>query len=257
MSEDFEPMSEEARTSPDAISKAVRAMARAKPELDLVHRADLAVDPAPEADRMVEALLFASAAPVTALSIAARLPEGTDVGGALARLKRRYVGRGVVLVEVAGGWRFQTAPDLAYLMEERREEPKKLSRAALETLAIIAYHQPCTRSEIEEVRGVAVGRGTLDLLMEIGWVRAGVRRQSPGKPLTYKTTADFLSHFNLARLDDLPGKADLQAQGLLDSRLPPDFEVPRPMASPDMDDDNGAADERDDGSDFTKDFFEA
>ena len=245
-----------ARTSPDAIALAVRALARARPDLDLVERADLAVNPAPDSDRMVEALLFASATPVTALAIAARLPASADVGGALARLKRRYVGRGVVLVEVAGGWRFQTAPDLAYLMEERREEPKKLSRAALETLAIIAYHQPCTRSDIEDVRGVEVARGTLDLLMEIGWVRAGMRRQSPGKPLTYKTTPDFLGHFNLARLDDLPGKADLQAQGLLDARLPADFEVPRPMASPDIDDDGGATDDRDGGSDFTKDFFE-
>lgn len=254
MSDYDEPV--DARTSPLAIAKAVRALARAKPVYDLVERADLSTDPAPDSDRMVEALLFASAQPVLASALVARLPEGTDVGGALARLKRRYVGRGVVLVEVAGGWRFQTAPDLAYLMEERREEPRKLSRAALETLAIIAYHQPCTRSEIEDVRGVAVGRGTLDLLMEVGWVRAGMRRQSPGKPLTYKTTNDFLSHFNLARLDDLPGKADLQAQGLLDSRLPPDFEIPRPMTSGDMDDDNGANDNRDDGIDFTKDFFE-
>jgi segregation and condensation protein B len=254
MSNDLDP--EDVATSPDAIANAVRALARAKPELDLVERADLAINPALDVDRQVEALLFACDAPVTAAALVVRLPEGADVGGALARLKRRYVGRGVVLAEVAGGWRFQTAPDLAYLMEERREEPKKLSRAALETLAIIAYHQPCTRSEIEEVRGVAVARGTLDLLMEIGWVRAGVRRQTPGKPLTYKTTNDFLSHFNLARLDDLPGKADLQAQGLLDARLPPDFEVPRPMNSPDMDDDGGAIDERDDGADFTKDFFE-
>jgi segregation and condensation protein B len=254
MSNEIDP--EDIITSPDAIANAVRALARAKPELDLVERADLAVSPALDVDRQVEALLFASDAPVTAAALVVRLPEGADVGGALARLKRRYVGRGVVLAEVAGGWRFQTAPDLAFLMEERREEPKKLSRAALETLAIIAYHQPCTRSEIEEVRGVAVARGTLDLLMEIGWVRAGVRRQTPGKPLTYKTTNDFLSHFNLARLDDLPGKADLQAQGLLDARLPPDFEVPRPMASPDLDDDGGAMDEREDASDFTKDFFE-
>jgi segregation and condensation protein B len=254
MNDEMDP--DDVVTSPEAIANAVRALARAKPELDLVDRADLAVSPALDVDRQVEALLFASDAPVTAAALVVRLPQGADVGGALARLKRRYVGRGVVLTEVAGGWRFQTAPDLAFLMEERREEPKKLSRAALETLAIIAYHQPCTRSDIEEVRGVAVARGTLDLLMEIGWVRAGVRRQTPGKPLTYKTTNDFLSHFNLARLDDLPGKADLQAQGLLDARLPPDFEVPRPMASPDMDDDGGALDERDDSADFTKDFFE-
>jgi segregation and condensation protein B len=245
-----------ARTSPDAIAQAVRSLARAKPIYDLVERADLSVDPALDSDRMVEALLFASDQPVQALALVARLPEGTDVGGALARLKRRYVGRGVVLAEIAGGWRFQTAPDLAYLMEERREEPRKLSRAALETLAIIAYHQPCTRSDIEDVRGVAVARGTLDLLMEIGWVRAGARRQTPGKPLTYKTTNAFLSHFNLSRLDDLPGKADLQAQGLLDARLPPDFEIPRPMAGLDLDDDGGSFDERDEGSDFTKDFFE-
>ncbi len=257
MSEPSDDNLEAARTSADAISKAVRAIARAKPVYDLVERADLSADPAPESDRMVEALLFASAQPVQAAALVARLPQGTDVGGALARLKRRYVGRGVTLMEVAGGWRFQTAPDLAYLMEERREEPRKLSRAAMETLAIIAYHQPCTRGDIEDVRGVAVGRGTLDLLMEIGWVRAGVRRQSPGKPLTYKTTPDFLSHFNLARLDDLPGKADLQAQGLLDARLPPDFEIPRPMASPDMDDDGGTIDDRDEGIDFTKDFFES
>jgi segregation and condensation protein B len=244
------------RTSPDSIAKAVRALARARPDYDLVERADLAVSPIPDIDREVEALLFASAAPVTAAALVLRFPEGADVGGALARLKRRYVGHGVVLTEVAGGWRFQTAPDLAYLMEEQREEPKKLSRAALETLAIIAYHQPCTRSEIEDVRGVAVAKGTLDLLMEIGWVRAGARRQTPGKPLTYKTTPDFLSHFNLGRLDDLPGKADLQAQGLLDARLPPDFEVPRPMSSPDRDDDGGDVDVRDEAIDFTRDFFE-
>ena len=254
MSSQIDP--DDARTSPEAIATAVRALARARPEFDLVEQADLATNPATDTDRMVEALLFASAEPVTAAALVMRLPAGADVGGALARLKRRCVGRGVVLAEVAGGWHFQTAPDLAFLMEERREEPRKLSRAALETLAIIAYHQPCTRGEIEEVRGVAVARGTLDLLMEIGWVRASARRQSPGKPLTYKTTNAFLGHFNLARLDDLPGKADLQAQGLLDARLPPDFEVPRPMASLDMDDDDGANDVRDDSSDFTKDFFE-
>jgi segregation and condensation protein B len=217
------------------IARAVQRMARAKPSLDLADQADRLVDPAPEADRMVEALLFASAEPVKALALAARLPEGTDVGGALARLKRRYTARGVRLVEVAGGWLFQTAPDLAHLMEERREEPRKLSAAGLETLSIIAYHQPCTRAEIEAVRGVAVGRGTLDLLMEIGWVRPGARRRTPGKPLTYRTTDGFLTHFNLATLDDLPGKADLQAQGLLDARLPPDFDIPRPSAAADND----------------------
>lgn len=225
----------EADTSPEAIARAVRQLARRKPVLDLADAADMLADAPYDIDRAVEAMLFASAEPVRAQALVARLPEGSDVGGALARLKRRYVGRGVVLVEVAGGWRFQTAPDLAHLMEERREEPRKLSKAALETLAIIAYHQPCTRTEIEDVRGVAVGRGTLDLLMEIGWVRPGARRRAPGKPLTYRTTDGFLAHFNLATLDDLPGKADLQAQGLLDARLPPDFEIPRPAAAADGD----------------------
>jgi segregation and condensation protein B len=242
--------------TPDAIVKAVRAIARAKPEFDLVERADLAHDPAPAIDRMVEALLFVSDTPMTAQALLERLPEGADIGGALARLKRRCVGRGVILNEIAGGWRFQTAPDLGHLLEAQREAPKKLSRAALETLAIIAYHQPCTRSEIEEVRGVAVARGTLDLLMDMGWVRTGPRRQSPGKPLTYKTSPAFLSHFNLARLEDLPGKADLQAQGLLDARLPPEFEIPRPMSGSDDDGDTERPDLRDADIDFHQDFFE-
>ena len=236
------------------IARAVSRMARNPAPLDLADQADRLVDPVPDADRMVEALLFASAEPVKALALAARLPEGTDVGGALARLKRRQAGRGVRLVEVAGGGMSQTAPDLAHRMGERREEPRKLSAAALETLSIIAYHQPCTRAEIEAVRGVGVGRGTLDLLMEIGWVRPGVRRRSPGKPLTYRTTDGFLTHFNLASLDDLPGKADLQAQGLLDPRLPPDFDVPRPSLAADSDgeDESGMPEE---ASLFSEDFL--
>lgn len=243
-------------TSPEAISRAVRELARRKPALDLADTADAMAEAMPETDRMVEAMLFAAAEPVRAQAIAARLPEGADVGGALARLKRRSVGRGVQLVEVAGGWRYQTAPDLAHLMEERREEPRKLSKAALETLAIIAYHQPCTRAEIEEVRGVAVGRGTLDLLVEVGWVRPGLRRRTVGKPLTYRTTDGFLAHFNLASLEDLPGKKELQDQGLLDARLPPDFEVPRPAAAPDGDGEEFEADGSSAGSDFTRDFFD-
>jgi segregation and condensation protein B len=242
-------------TSPEAIGAAVRALARRKPVLDLADTADALTEAMPEIDRMVEAMLFAAAEPVRAQAIAARLPEEADVGSALARLKRRYVGRGVVLVEVAGGWRFQTAPDLAHLMEERREEPRKLSKAALETLAIIAYHQPCTRAEIEDVRGVAVARGTLDLLIDVGWVRPGVRRRTVGKPLTYRTTDGFLAHFNLASLDDLPGKQELQDQGLLDARLPPDFEVPRPSAAADSDGEDFDTDTPD-AADFTRDFFE-
>lgn len=182
--------------------------------------------------RMVEALLFASTEAIEAGALAARLPEGADVGAALAKLKRLYAGRGVELVEVAGAWRFQTAAGIGDNLRDDATVQKRLSKAALETLAIIAYHQPVTRAEIEEIRGVAVGRGTLDHLMEIGWVRPRGRRRSPGKPLTFGTTQGFLEHFGLAGLDDLPGKADMKAAGLLDARLPPDFEVPRPSDQP-------------------------
>jgi segregation and condensation protein B len=244
--------------SPRAIERAVRELARRRPALDLADAADMLADAPGENERAIEAMLFSAVEPVRAQALVARLPEGADVGAALARLKRRYVGRGVSLEEVAGGWRFQTAPDLAHLMETRREEPRKLSKAALETLAIIAYHQPCTRAEVEDVRGVAVARGTLDLLMEIGWVRPGTRRRSPGKPLTYRTTDAFLAHFSLASLEDLPGKADLQAQGLLDARLPPDFEVPRPSAAADPDNEEADATGElfpDGANEFARDFL--
>ncbi len=238
-----------------AILKAVRTLARQKPQLDLADMADAGVD-YDDTERMVEALLFASTEPLKAQSLAARLPEGADVGSALAKLKRRYIGRGVTLVEIAGGWRFQTAPDLAHILDERREEPKRLSRAGLETLAIIAYHQPCTRAEIEEIRGVSVGRGTLDLLIELKWIRPGARRRSPGKPLTYRTTDGFLAHFNLASLDDLPGKADLQAQGLLSNNLPKDFEVPKPSAGMETDDDFEGMPIDENQASFGDNFFE-
>lgn len=211
------------------IYNAVRAIARKKDVLDLADAADALSHGVDDTERMVEALLFASQIPMRAQEIAVRLGNLENVGDALARLKRRYIGRGVTLVEVAGAWRFQTAPDLAEVLAEHKTDPKKLSRAALETLAIIAYHQPCTRSEIEEIRGVSAGRGTLDLLIELKWVRPAARRRSPGKPLTYRTTDGFLAHFNLAGLDDLPGKAELQAQGLLSANLPKDFEVPKPQ----------------------------
>lgn len=242
--------------SEDAILKAVRRLARQKPILDLADAADNSASPQDETERMVEALLFASTEPKTAQSIAAFLPMDADVGSALAKLKRRYIGRGVGLVEVAGGWRFQTAPDLAHLFDEQREEPKKLSRAALETLAIIAYHQPCTRAEIEDIRGVSVGRGTLDLIMELKWVRTGARRRSPGKPLTYRTTDAFLAHFNLATLDDLPGKADLQAQGLLSANLPREFEVPSPNTTLNNMERDDYEENGDESHDFANDFFE-
>ncbi|MEO8112781.1 MAG: SMC-Scp complex subunit ScpB, partial [Phenylobacterium sp.] len=168
--------------------------------------------------------------------LARRLPQGADVASALAGLQARGVGRGVELVCVAERWRFQTARDLAWLMTEEREEPRRLSKAAQETLAIIAYHQPVTRAEIELVRGVQASRGTLDVLLELGLVRMRGRRRTPGRPVTYGTTDAFLEHYGLASLVDLPGAAEMKAAGLLSLDLPPDFAVPDPGAlSPDED----------------------
>jgi segregation and condensation protein B len=189
-----------------------------------------------ETEREIEALLFAAAGPLSEADMARRLPEGADVAGALAALAERYQGRGVELVSVAERWRFQTATDLAWLMTEEREEPRRLSRAAQETLAIIAYHQPVTRAEIEAVRGVQASRGTLDVLLELGLVRMRGRRRTPGRPVTYGTTDTFLEHYGLATLADLPGAAEMKAAGLLSLDLPPDFAVPDPSGlSPDED----------------------
>jgi segregation and condensation protein B len=179
-------------------------------------------------ERMIEALLFAAAEPLSDADLAARMPADADVAAGLDALRRRYQGRGVELVEVARRWRFQTAPDLAFLMTVEREEPRRLSRAAQETLAIIAYHQPVTRADIEAVRGVQASRGTLDALLEQGLVRMRGRRRSPGRPVTYGTTDSFLEHFGLASLADLPGAAEMKAAGLLSLDLPPDFQVPDP-----------------------------
>jgi segregation and condensation protein B len=165
--------------------------------------------------RAVEATIFASAEPLSLADIAAHAGEG-DVEAALAELAGRYRGHGIELVERGGRWHFQTAPDLAHLLRRTREEPRKLSRAATETLAIIAYHEPVSRAEIEAIRGVQISKGTLDVLMESGWVRAAGRRESPGRPLLYATTPDFLSHFGLSSRKDLPGIGDLKAAGLLD-----------------------------------------
>jgi len=189
-----------------------------------------------ETAREVEALLFAAAGPLTEEDLAGRLPEGADVAGALEELAARYEGRGVVLAKVAGAWRFQTAEDLAWLMTEERDEPRRLSKAAQETLAIIAYHQPVTRAEIEAVRGVQASKGTLDVLLELGLVRMRGRRRSPGRPVTYGTTDAFLEHYGLASLADLPGMAEMRAAGLLSLDLPADFAVPNP-ADPAPDED--------------------
>lgn len=171
-------------------------------------------------ERMVEAMLFASAEPLTIAALSARMPAGCDPAEAVARLRRHYEGRGVELARVGDAFAFRTAPDLGFLMQEHRIETRRLSRAAIETLAIVAYHQPVTRTEIEEIRGVAVSRGTLDQLIEAGWVRLGRRRMTPGRPVTFVVTEDFLDHFGLESTRDLPGLAELRAAGLLDSYRP-------------------------------------
>lgn len=186
-----------------------------------------------EAERIAEALIFASAEPVRLARIREHLPDGADAGQVLESLRRHYQGRGVNLVRVGDAWAFRTAPDLGHLMRREREESRSLSRAATETLAIIAYHQPATRAEIEEIRGVAVSRGTLDLLLELDWIRLGRRRETPGRPATFVTTPAFLDHFGLESAKDLPGLKELRAAGLLDGTLPePGSDGARPPADP-------------------------
>ncbi|WP_019961486.1 SMC-Scp complex subunit ScpB [Woodsholea maritima] len=180
--------------------------------------------------RQIEALLFAAAEPLDLATLKARVKGDFDIRALLARLQADYAPRGIHLVEVGEGWRFQTAPDMAEILEIVREEPKKLSQAASETLAIIAYHQPITRAEIEEIRGVAVSKGTLDILFEMGWLRYRGRKRTPGKPVTYGTTDRFLEYFGLTSLSDLPGVHDLRAAGLLSARIPAGFSMPDPGA---------------------------
>lgn len=176
--------------------------------------------PIEQQQRMVEALLFAAPEPLTLRDMAARMPAGSDPAEALAGLRQLYQGRGVVLERIGDGYAFRTAADLSFLMQQDSVDSRRLSRAGIETLAIIAYHQPVTRTEIEEIRGVAVSRGTLDQLIEMGWVRVGRRRMTPGRPATYVVTETFLDHFGLESARDLPGLAELRAAGLLESRPP-------------------------------------
>ncbi len=212
------------------------------------------VDDRAEHVRMAEALLFAAVEPLDEAAIAERLPAGADVPGALAALAERYEGRGVRLAMISGKWRFTTAPDVAHILEKEQVHPRKLSRAALETLAIIAYHQPCTRADIEDVRGVGVAKGSLDQLLEIGWVRMrGRRKDVPGRPILYGTTQAFLEHFSLEGVTDLPGVADLKAAGLLDARLPPGFVVPAPLDAAEAD---LASAEDSAEAEFARDFFD-
>ncbi len=185
---------------------------------------EAALPPPPlhEQERMVEAILFASATPLTLRQIASRMPDGCQPAEVLYGLRVRYEGRGVQLARVGEAWVFRTAADLGFLMQEEALENRRLSRAATETLAVIAYHQPVTRTEIEEIRGVAVNRGTLDQLIEMGWVKIGRRRMTPGRPVTFVVTEDFLDHFGLESARDLPGLSELRAAGLLESRPPAD-----------------------------------
>ncbi len=197
--------------------------------------------PMGEQERMVEAILFAAAEPVTVAELVARLPHGADPAEALVHVRKRYEGRGVALVKVGDAYAFRTAADLGHLMRKETVEHRKLSRAAIETLAIVAYHQPVTRTEIEEIRGVAVSRGTVDQLMELEWIRLGRRRMTPGRPVTFVVTEGFLDHFGLESARDLPGIKELRAAGLLENRPP--------MAMP-------GDDEEDDGQIGQSELFE-
>jgi segregation and condensation protein B len=182
----------------------------------------------PEHLRMTEALLFAAAEPLDAKALATSLPDGANVSELVAELQRSYEGRGVNLVCVAGKWQFRTAPDLAFLLRKEQPEQRRLSRAAIETLAIIAYHQPVTRAEIEDIRGVMLSKGTLDVLMEIGWVKIRGRKRTPGRPVTFGTTDTFLVQFGLESVNHLPGVDELKAAGFLEAIPPSGFDVPNP-----------------------------
>ena len=199
--------------------------------------------PMAEQERMVEAMLFASAEPLTARAMGERMPQGSDAAEAVQHLRRRYAGRGVQVVRVGEAWAIRTAPDLAFLMQTEVEETRKLSRAATETLAIIAYHQPVTRAEIEEIRGVSLSRGTIDQLLDLDWIRFGRRRATPGRPVTFVVTEAFLDHFGLESARDLPGLSELRAAGLLDSR--PGVAPGQGGAADDGDEDGEAGDQSD------------
>ncbi|MEQ3708514.1 MAG: SMC-Scp complex subunit ScpB [Tateyamaria sp.] len=177
--------------------------------------------PIAEQERMVEAILFATADPITVAELSARMPHGCDPAEALVYLRKRYEGRGVAVMKVGDAWAIRTAPDLGFLMQKETVETRKLSRAAIETLAIIAYHQPVTRAEIEEIRGVSVSRGTVDQLLELEWIRFGRRKMTPGRPVTFVVTQSFLDHFGLENARDLPGLKELRAAGLLENRPAP------------------------------------
>jgi segregation and condensation protein B len=195
--------------------------------------------------RILEALLFAAEEPLDEKTLARRLPAGLDVRALLVQLQQDYAQRGVNLVHVGGKWALRTAADLSWLLTREATVTRKLSRAAIETLAIVAYHQPVTRAEIEAIRGVSTSKGTLDVLLETGWIRLRGRRKAPGRPVTYGTSEMFLSHFGLEALDDLPGLDELKGSGLFDNRLPAEFTVPLPSDDPALRDDEDPLDPAD------------
>ena len=198
-----------------------------------------------EGVRIAEALLFASAEPLAEDEIAARLPVGVSVERVMEEMVRSYSGRGVNCVCIAGRWALRTAHDLSDVLVREVQEPRKLSRAAMETLAIIAYHQPVTRAEIEEIRGVSTSKGTLDTLIETGWVRLRGRRRSPGRPVTYGTTPNFLDHFGLEQIDDLPGLEELKGAGFIEGRIPPGMSIPSPSDAESLREDEDPLDDSD------------
>lgn len=239
--------------APEDIRRAVQQLSFAyKRSAETLYEAE--DDAMAEAVRRAEAILFAAGQPIEAAEIAEVLPQGVDVPAVLMTLKSTYAQRGVNLVEVAGKWRFQTADDLDYLFVEERYEQKSLSQAALETLAIIAYGQPLTRAEIEAVRGVAVSKGTIDVLMEAGWVKIKGRRKTPGRPVTLGTTEKFLEHFGLESLDVLPGRAELEAEGLLSDVIPDGFFADGSSMHNEAED-MGTEDNSEENADFVTDFM--
>jgi segregation and condensation protein B len=243
---------EEEETEVEEAALEGEAEVEAAPETEAEPVVEWSEEELAEHKRMVEALLFAAAEPLDEKTVADRLPAGAAVAELLTRVAADYEGRGVVLKKVEKKWRFITAPDVAHVLQKEKVTQRKRSRAALETLAIIAYHQPCTRADIEDVRGVQVAKGSLDQLLEIGWVKMrGKRRDVPGRPTLYGTTEAFLLHFGLESVADLPGLADLKAAGLLDARLPPGFSVPTPA---DGEDEEGDDDEE--SGEFAQDFLD-
>jgi segregation and condensation protein B len=228
--------------------KEKKSMPTVAKKLEIVHDDEPAPAPGgerPEELRLLEALLFAAGEPLDETMLAKQLPAGVNLRDALARLQTEYAVRGVNLVRIGKKWTFRTAGDLSWLLTKQTVETRKLSRAAIETLAIIAYHQPVTRAEIEDIRGVAAAAGTLDVLLKTGWIRPRGRRKAPGRPITYGTTEAFLSHFGLEEVGDLPGIEELKGAGLLEGGLPPGFAVPIPSDDINLRDDEEPLEEGD------------